>query len=470
MNYDKNFFDSPEFRALLARYEQASEINATPYFGIDEFVDIMSYFLFTEKYERAAEVLEASRQLHPGAEENTKMEIKLLLCNGEAKEALKLFSKLRYSDNDETMILHAEILLALKDFKGAHEIALALLHKAAPGQDSIYEALEILLDCGFAQEAFMICEKALKIAPGNRSLIEVKAESLIELQRTDEAVEIYNRLLDVEPYSTLYWEQLGHIQYMVKKFGKAIDCFEYESTINDDIEYPKMMQGYCYYLVGDFEKAAEFFNAFNRKYPDSAIMQFYLALIHYRKGETELAVEGFRKITEKSPEGSIETMLARINKAMILDMCGESRRADEALSMALLMHPENMKQLMLDGTHLYELRDKENLTFEDMNTLEAKEWSQEEELFRLAEHLVKYGHLSLALRVFKYCREFSHDTSEIDAYIAYILWNTGEKEKSATAIGNAIEGKSWTLFRLFGITYRARITVEEFICAVEGKR
>ncbi len=470
MNYDKNFFDSPEFRALLARYEQASEINATPYFGIDEFVDIMSYFLFTEKYERAAEVLEASRQLHPGAEENTKMEIKLLLCNGEAKEALKLFSKLRYSDNDETMILHAEILLALKDFKGAHEIALALLHKAAPGQDSIYEALEILLDCGFAQEALMICEKALKIAPGNRSLIEVKAESLIELQRTDEAVEIYNRLLDVEPYSTLYWEQLGHIQYMVKKFGKAIDCFEYESTINDDIEYPKMMQGYCYYLVGDFEKAAEFFTAFNRKYPDSAIMQFYLALIHYRKGETELAVEGFRKITEKSPEGSIETMLARINKAMILDMCGESRRADEALSMALLMHPENMKQLILDGTHLYELRDKENLTFEDMNALEAKEWSQEEELFRLAEHLVKYGHLSLALRVFKYCREFSHDTSEIDAYIAYILWNTGEKEKSATAIGNAIEGKSWTLFRLFGITYRARITVEEFISAVEGKR
>jgi tetratricopeptide (TPR) repeat protein len=290
------------------------------------------------------------------------------------------------------------------------------------------------------------------------------------MQRINEAIDLYNSLLDADPYSTFYWEQLGHIYYMVRKYGKALECFEYENTINDEIEYAKMMQAYCYYHVGDYTRAMELFGWFRERYPQSVIPRFYIALSQYHLGDSHDAVVSFREITEIAPEGTIEIMLARLNKAMILDMCGESRRADEALSMALLMHPENMKQLMLDGTHLYELRDKENLTFEDMNTLEAKEWSQEEELFRFAEHLVKYGHLSLALRVFKYCREFSHDTSEIDAYIAYILWNTGEKEKSATAIGNAIEGKSWTLFRLFGITYRARITVEEFISAVEGKR
>jgi tetratricopeptide (TPR) repeat protein len=469
MNYDKGFFDSPEFRALLARYEQALELNATPYFGIDELVDILSYYLFVEKYDLAAKVLDISQHIHSGATENIKMEIKLLLCNGEPTKALKIFSKLGFAEDDETKILQAEIFLALKDFKSAHEIAMSILQSAAPGQENIYDALEILLDCGFAQEALLICEKALKATPGKRSLTEVRAECLIELQRTDEAVEIYNKLLDDEPYSTLYWEQLGHVQYMVKKYIKALDCFEYESTINDDIDYPKIMQGYCYYFIGEYAKATEIFSAFSRKYPESTVPQFYDALIKYHKGETELALDAFSNIIENATEGTIEIMLARINKAIILDRCGQKEKAEEMISIALLMHPDNMKQLMLDDTYLYELRDKENLTFEDMNTLEAKEWSQAEELYKLAEHLVKHKHYALALRVFRYCREFSHDTSEIDAYIAYLLWNTGEKEKSVHAIRNAIEGKSWTLFKLFGVPYKSNITTKEFTEAIEKK-
>ncbi len=463
MNYDKGYFDSPEFRGLLKKYEQALSLNATPYFGLDEFADLMSYYLFLENSEKAAEVLDISQRTHPGAPENIKMEIKMLLCNGEPEKALKKFSTLGYFNDEETMLLQAEILLALKDFKHAREIALAILQKASAEQDSIYDALEILLDCGFAMEALIICEKALKAAPHKKNLTEVKAECLIEMQRTDEAIDIYNTLLDEDPYSTIYWEQMGHIHYMVKKFGKALDCFEYESTINEGIEYSRMMQAYCYYFVGDYDSASEIFTSFEGMYPKSIIPFFYNALIKYHKREEREAIGLFKELIEKCPEGTIDIMLARINKAMLLDRNGETSRAEETLSMALLMHPDNMKQLMLDGTYLYELRDKENLTFEDMNTLETKEWTQAEELHRLGEHLVKHGHLTLALRVFRYCREFSYDKSETDAYIAYILWNTGKQEKCEPAIENALEGRSWTLFRLFGIPYRNNLSAKEFI-------
>ena len=161
-------------------------------------------------------------------------------------------------------------------------------------------------------------------------------------------------------------------------------------------------------------------------------------------------------------------MLARINKAIILDELGETARADEAMAMAILMHPDNMKQLILREKHLYELRDKENLTFDDMNILEAKEWTSSEELYRLGEHLVKHGHLILAKRVFRYTREFYADTSDIDAYIAYILWHTGEKEKIEPAIENALEGKSCILFELFDIPYNSNIMAKEFIKQLKG--
>ena len=469
MNYDKGYFDSPEFRELLKRYEQAVRMGTTPYFGADEFTDIMSYYLSIDKHEEATETLATAKRLHPAAPESVKMEIKLLLCKGEPENAMKLFPKIGYVD-DDTKILQAEILLALKEFRYAHDIAIDILRNAKPGHENIYDALEILIDCGFAQEALIICEKALKATPEMKSLHEVKAECLIELQHTSEAIEIYNRLLDEEPYSTLYWEQLGHVYYMIKRYGKAIECFEFENTINDEIEYARMMQAYCYYHVGDYKQAKEIFTEFGQKYPKSATPLFYIALSEYHEGNHGTALELFNQVISKAPEGTIEIMLARLNKAMIQDEDGLCERADEAVAMAIMMHPDNMKQLVLHGTHLYELRDKENLTFDDMNILEAKEWSQNEEMYHLGVHLVEHKHFKLAKRVMQYTREFAKDTSDIDAYIAYILWNCGEKEKSRSAMENAIEEKSDLLFRLFGLVYNSNTTTEEFIGLLNDRK
>ena len=471
MNYDKGYFDSPEFREILNKYEQANRLNTTPYLGVDKLIDLFSYFISIDKPEEATKVHSITSRLHPGTQECTKMEIRLLLYRGEAQEAKQLFSTIGYTEDNETKLLKAEIQLSLKDFKEAREIALEILHEATKSGsgENAYEALEILLDCGFAHEALFICDSLLRTSPKQRSLLEVRAECLIEMQRIDEAVGIYNNLLDDDPYNTFYWEQLGHIYYMVKRYGKALECFEYEITINDDIEYAKMMQAYSYYHLRDYSQAREILKMICSKYPDSSMPLFYVALSFYHEGKKELAKEIFNTITNIAQEGTIEIMLARINKAMILDEIGETGRADEAMAMAILMHPDNMKQLILREKHLYELRDKENLSFDDMNILEAKEWTSSEELYRLGEHLVKHGHLILAKRVFRYTREFYADTSDIDAYIAYILWHTGEKEKIGPAVENALEGKSCILFELFSVPYNSNMMAKDFIKHITEK-
>ena len=470
MNYDKEFFDSPEFRELLARYEQSRKLDMNSYFGVDEFVDILSYYLFIDNKAEAEEVMIASRRFHPSAPENIKMEIKLSLCYNEPERAYELFKGLEFTNDADTLSLKAEIMLALKNFKEARETALTILRQAGPDQDCVYDALEILLDCGFAIEALHICEKALKATPKQRQLLEVKAECLIELQRINQAVDIYNRLLDETPYSTFYWEQLGHVYYMVKKFGKALESFEYENAIDESIEYAGIMQGYCYYHLKDYSKAKEIFTTFARKYDKAVAPQFYLGLISYRCGNIDDALHSFAAAIENAQEGTIEIMLSRINKAMLLDSIGETERAEDAISMALLMHPDNMKQLVLTEKHLYELRDKENLTFDDMNILESKEWTTEDTLYRLGAHLTAHKHFLLAKRVFQYCRDLCYDPTDIDAYIAYILWNTGEKEKSATAIENAINGRSNKLFELFGLIYDAGMSAATFMKLAENRK
>ena len=469
MNNDKGYFESSEFRELLAKYENSIKLGMSIYFGIDEFVDLLSYYLSIDKSEEAENVLEAAKRLHPTAPENTKMEIRLLLYAGEARKALELFKELKYIEETEMLTIKAEIMVALRDFKQAHDIAIELLQKSMPGQESIYEGLEILLDCGFALDALEICETALKAAPQQTSLYEVKAECLIELQRINEAVRIYNKLLDSNPYSTFYWEQLGHIYYMVKKFGKSLECFEYESAINEDIEYANMMQAYCYYHLQDYSSAKKLFATLADKYRNTVTPIFYIGLCHYYEGHIEEAINAFDIAIGNAQEGTISMMLARINKAILLDLSGEQSVADDAMSMALLMHPDNMKQLVLTEKHLYDLRDKENLTFDDMNIIETKEWNTEETLYRLGVHLVKHNHLILGKRVLNYCRDICYDKSDVDAYLAYILWNTDKKEQALEAIENALDGRSNELFELFDIPYNANISSTSFIEQIKQK-
>ena len=470
MNYDKGYFESPEFRELLARYEKSRQLGIGSYFGIDEFVDLLSYHLSIDKSDEAAAILDAARHLHPTAPENTKMEIRLLLYNGEPQKALTLLNGLKFIDEIELLTIKAEIMVALRNFRQAHDIAIELLQKSSPGQECIYEGLEILLDCGFAMEALEICETALRVAPEQISLHEVKAECLIELQRINEAVRIYNDLLDSNSYSTFYWEQLGHIYYMVKKFGKSLECFEYESAINEEIEYANMMQAYCYYYLRDYEAAKKIFATLAERYSSTVMPLFYIGLCHYRQGELEDAINTFDIAINNAQEGTIAMMLARVNKAILLDMAGESSVADDAMSMALLMHPDNMKQLVLTGNHLYELRDKENLTFDDMNTLETKEWSTEECLYRLGVHLVSHSHLNLGKRVLSYCRDLSYDKADIDAYLAYIAWNSGKEEDAEQFIDSALDGRSNTLFELFDIPYNANISSKAFTGIIRERK
>ena len=98
MNYDKGYFESPEFRELLAKYEKSRQLGIGSYFGIDEFVDLLSYYLSVDKSEDAAAVLDTASHLHPTAPENIKMGIKLLLYNGEPQKALELFGELKFVD------------------------------------------------------------------------------------------------------------------------------------------------------------------------------------------------------------------------------------------------------------------------------------------------------------------------------------------------------------------------------------
>lgn len=463
MNYDREYYNSKEFLDTLKRYEQAIKLNTTPYFSAEELADLLSYGLANNRIEIALNAFVFAKKLFPNTDECTRMEIRILLFKGKALQALPLFDNIAVFD-EEMALLKAETYVMLKETQKAQEIITGLLKNLNADDEYTYYALEILLDCGLAKEVLTLCDRILKKLPHIKSIIEVKAESLVELQEIQQAVEIYNKLLDDDPYNISYWEQLGCIYYMTNKFGKALECFEYETTINPDIDYARIMQGFCYYQMSDYKRAKAIFKEQADKNDTPLHELFYYALSLYNEGDKEGALQTFATIIKLSQEGSCETMLARVNKAMLLDEMGETTLAEDALSMALLMKPnKDNRQFIFQDSHLYELKHKDWSTFDEINKFESLGWNEAEELYQLGEHFAKYRHLTLAKRVFSYIRAMFTDPTDVDAYLGYLSWNTGDKENATQAIAKALEGRSYLIFKLFNIPYNANISVKEFI-------
>lgn len=464
---NKGYFESPEFREILKKYEQAYENGSCSYFGIYELCDILAYYLFQDNISSAEEVFAQAQRLHPDAQELTKMEVKLLLGKNEPELALAKLNETGFPDDDETRMLQAETLIAMKEYKEANAIVLDILNGQQITKETACDALELMLDCGFAQDALQITEYALQKYPEQRCFLEIKGECLIELQHTSDAIDIYNTLLDIDPYSTFYWEQLAHIYYMVNKYGKALECFEYELAIGEEIDYARMMQAYCYYFMRDYKKAEEIFETFTRKYPSSVTPHFYIGLCQWATGNRERALEKFDQAIKLAPEESIEKMMARINRAIILYRMGEKGLAEGAISLAILMHNSTMRQLLIPSGELYELRDKENLTFKEMNIIDVKDWSREEELLALANHFMKNEMWELAKSVLLYIHPVHRDPAETAACIAYCFYKTGNRDLYYPYIECAINGRSNLLFDLFGLVYNADTTPDEFISIIE---
>lgn len=474
MSNDKGIFETDEFRNLLNRYEQMRKNGTTSYFDISELGDLLSYYLTNNKHDEGEEIYNLAQRLHPQCDETKRMRARILLAQGYPENALEIISTLN-NDND-TLLLKADIHMTLKQYKESRIAARKVLHNCNITDDIAYDALEIMLDCGFAQEVQEYATEGLKHYPGNRSLLEVLAEAFIEQQKIDRAVEIYNNLLDENPYSTFYWEQLGHIYYMIGRYGKALECFEYELTIEDNIEYATMMQGFCYYKLRDYKRSIEIFTAFKERYPDSVVPRFYIALSHSQMNDNLSAMEEYNEVLKVEGEKAdfrISIMLAFINQAIILFNEEEKYNAIRCIDYALKMElsSDEMKQLLIAGNPYYELKYKENMTFDEINSTEYKEWTQYELLFALGTTLLEKGYSELALLPLAKAHSMAPDSTEIDAYIAYILfYDQKNREMLEDTIKNAIEGKSNKLFELFGLPYNANISPAEFLRIIEKEK
>ena len=179
-------------------------------------------------------------------------------------------------------------------------------------------------------------EEAIQRHPNHQVLTESAAYSHALQERFDEAITLYNQLLDTDPYSTFYWEELGKIYFRREEYDKAIEAFEFVIAINgDECYYALYAVANCYFNIGNYERAEEYYHTIHERYPETVDPLFHMGMCRVNRGDDDGALDYFTQALTTIPEGSEEQAQIYSQMSLIFSRKGQHAKAvtyvDEAI-------------------------------------------------------------------------------------------------------------------------------------------
>ena len=140
MNYDmSSYFEDPEFKEALAKYEGMVENHTPAYFEADELIVIAEYYTLKGRHKDADKAIDLTLQLHPENTDALVFRIRSLMLQNKKEEAKVVAQLIANSTDRECRFLQADMLMEEDRIEEAEEIFKQLV------MDEEYE-VDTLLD------------------------------------------------------------------------------------------------------------------------------------------------------------------------------------------------------------------------------------------------------------------------------------------------------------------------------------
>lgn len=359
-----SYFEQPEFKETLARYEAMRAGGGRSYFDPEQLTDIAEYYATRNCEKEAERVIDYALDMHPGSTDPMVFKARTYMLRGDFANAFQVAESIPDQNDREVTFLYAELMLNEEHPAEAEDL---LTRKLLADEDSPWEytqtvrdIVELFLDYCYLQEATTLTKATLDKAEAEhwkprvmRMLHYLYVECLRNESRFDEAVEILDRILDEDPYDVNAWLNIGTVYNQMEEFGKAIDAFEFARAIEPDNLDVLFAKGHSFALLGNEEMALGIYrkcleNGYDKAlasytcgvmetalsiyseaiphltyahsvYGDLTIYSFSicfnLAICYIETGDMKRAAEFYHRCTQIDPnDEGLEELLGRISK------------------------------------------------------------------------------------------------------------------------------------------------------------
>ena len=286
-----DYYDSAEFREMLAEYEQAVSTGQPVFLDADELSEIADYYQMSNRPDDADKAISLALSLAPGAIGPLTYSIHEALFKGDTQKARELLDQIIEKNEPDYVYDYGEILLAEERDDEADEYFEEAM-KSVPDE----EMRDYLLDVAGIMNDYSRSDLAMKWlerAPQEDSTDykELKARALLGMGQYEDSEKLYNELIDTNPFSKKYWTQLALAQFMREDYSAAVQSCEYAIAIDpNDIDSISTKANGLYNL-GNYEEALEYFRRYAELMPDDDYAYLHMGACQLNLGQREQALQ-----------------------------------------------------------------------------------------------------------------------------------------------------------------------------------
>ena len=254
-----SYFDNPEFKDKLNKYESMTNGHTPAYFDAEDLTDIAEYYLHIGQEDQSEDVINYALQLYPNNTDALIFKIRSLVTKGKKDEAYQLMNLIEDTSDREVKFLKADLMIDENRYQEAEIVFKEL------AENENY-SIEILTDITFSYMDANLKEYAYKWL----KKIEEKGYSLMNSQRyrnawcdfymtfsgeEEKAENVFQLTLDKHPYSIIHWNGLAKCYLAQMKIQEAHEAIDFSLAIDDKNMDALEIKGYCYILHKNYESA-----------------------------------------------------------------------------------------------------------------------------------------------------------------------------------------------------------------------
>lgn len=264
MEYNENGFDDKELLHNVAKYENAVKQGDVIYMEPDELTDVAEFFYKQGNIQKAIEAINYATSIFPHATMPLIFRARIALLD---EKDIELAKKVAKDVGDKTeldyLYLIAEIKIAEKRPDDAdkylHQHLEMLLDEDKP--DFILDVATLFADYNlydFAEQWLSLSEET-----DLSDYQELKGRIASIKGNYSESEQIFESLLDKNPFSNHNWNNLALSQMMQDRIKDSITSSEYSIAINPKDDEALMNKANGLYNLALFEEALEYYKRYS---------------------------------------------------------------------------------------------------------------------------------------------------------------------------------------------------------------
>lgn len=323
-----NIFFSKEFKENLHKYEEARKNNSSVFLEPEQFTDIAEYYHLHGDLKTAMEVIGDALNIFPGATEPLAFKARVsMLVYHDVDKAMECVDMIADKQALEYFYIVAEIMIVDNRVEDAEQY---LESKEQTLDEEDVEDYYLDVASLFADyEVYDLAERWLALSSDTEcgDYLELKGRIAMNNGSYKECKDIFNKLIDQEPYNNGYWNLLASAKYLSNDFSGSLECSDYSLAISPDDPDAILNKANCFMMLGNGKEAKSCYRCFKRLQPHSEVADMGLAAVYMNENNHKEALKYWQSAASLCPSMSANQFEIYRNMSLVYALCGEYKDA-----------------------------------------------------------------------------------------------------------------------------------------------